>query len=31
MAVLARKQQQESLIKYPGDVNIKAILAMDSG
>lgn len=31
MAVLARKQQQQSLIKYPGDVNIKAILAMDSG
>ena len=31
MAVLARKQQQESLIKYSGDVNIKAILAMDSG
>ena len=31
MAVLARKQQQESLIKYPGDINIKAILAMDSG
>jgi len=31
MAVLARKQQQESFIKYSGDVNIKAILAMDSG
>jgi len=31
MAVLARKQQQESLIKYQGEVNIKTILAMDSG
>jgi ribonuclease HI len=31
MAVLARKQQQESLVKYAGEVNIKAILAMDSG
>jgi len=31
MAVLARKKQQESLIKYPGELNIKAILAMDSG
>ena len=31
MAVLARKQQQESLVKYAGELNIKAILAMDSG
>lgn len=31
MAVLARKEQQESLIKYSGELNIKAILAMDSG
>jgi ribonuclease HI len=31
MAVLARKQQQESLIKYQGELNIKTILAMDSG
>jgi len=31
MAVLARKKQQESLIKYQGEVDIKTILAMDSG
>ncbi|MBL4765744.1 MAG: viroplasmin family protein [Colwellia sp.] len=31
MAVLARKQQQESLIKYQGALDIKTILAMDSG
>jgi ribonuclease HI len=31
MAVLARKQQQESLIKFDGELNIKTILAMDSG
>lgn len=31
MAVLARKQQQESLIKYQGELDIKTILAMDSG
>ena len=31
MAVLARQQQQESLVKYQGELNIKTILAMDSG
>ncbi len=31
MAVLARKQQQESLIKYQKELNISAILAMESG
>ncbi|MBL4823341.1 MAG: viroplasmin family protein [Colwellia sp.] len=31
MAVMARKQQQESLIKYQGELDIKTILAMDSG
>ncbi|PKI16844.1 ribonuclease H family protein [Colwellia sp. 12G3] len=31
MAVLARKQQQESMIRYSEAINIKAILAMDSG
>jgi ribonuclease HI len=31
MAVLARKQQQESMIRYSEVINIKAILAMDSG
>ncbi|PHR84974.1 MAG: ribonuclease HI [Colwellia sp.] len=31
MAVLARKQQQESFIKYSGKLDIKTILAMDSG
>jgi len=31
MAVLARKQQQEALVRYQGDLDIKTILAMDSG
>lgn len=31
MAVLARQQQQESLIKFQGELDIKTILAMDSG
>ncbi len=31
MAVLARKEQQKSLIKFTGELNIKIILAMDSG
>ncbi len=31
MAVLARVQQQESLIKYQGELDVKAILAMESG
>lgn len=31
MAVLARQQKQESLLKYPEKINIKAILAMESG
>jgi ribonuclease HI len=31
MAVLARKQQQKALIKFDGELNIKTILAMDSG
>ena len=31
MAVLARKQQQESMIRYTETINIKAILAMESG
>ena len=31
MAVLARVQQQESLVKYQGELDIKAILAMESG
>ncbi len=31
MAVLARTQQQKSLIKYQGELNIKTILAMASG
>jgi len=31
MAVLARQQQQESIIKYQGKLDIKTILAMDSG
>lgn len=31
MAVLARKEQQEKLTSYSGELNIKAILAMESG
>ena len=31
MAVLARQEQQIQLIKYQGELNIKTILAMDSG
>lgn len=31
MAVLARVQQQESLVKYQGELDIKTILAMASG
>ena len=31
MAVLARKQQQVNMIRYSEAINIKAILAMDSG
>jgi len=31
MAVLARMQQQEALVKYQGELDIKAILAMASG
>ncbi|TMM42671.1 ribonuclease H family protein [Colwellia ponticola] len=31
MAVLARQQQQKSMIRYSEAINIKAILAMDSG
>ena len=31
MAVLARKQQQKALVKFDGELNIKTILAMDSG
>ena len=31
MAVLARKQQQVGLIKYQGELNVKTILAMESG
>lgn len=31
MAVLARKQQQVNMIRYSETINIKAILAMDSG
>jgi len=31
MAVLARKKQQEAMIRYSEAINIKAILAMDSG
>ena len=31
MAVLARVQQQESMIRYTGTIDIKAILAMESG
>lgn len=31
MAVLARKQKQEDLVKYQGELDIKAILAMESG
>jgi len=31
MAVLARKQQQENMIRYTEAINIKTILAMDSG
>lgn len=31
MAVLARKEQQKSLIKFTDELNIKTILAMDSG
>ena len=31
MAVLARVQQQEALIKYQGELDIKTILAMESG
>jgi len=31
MAVLARVQQQETLIKYQGELDIKTILAMESG
>jgi len=31
MAVLARKEKQETLVKYQGELDIKAILAMESG
>ncbi|HCM48782.1 MAG TPA: ribonuclease HI [Colwellia sp.] len=31
MAVLARKKQQENMIRYTEAINIKAILSMDSG
>ena len=31
MAVLARKQQQESMVRYSETININAILAMESG
>ncbi|GAA6173300.1 hypothetical protein NBRC116592_29700 [Colwellia sp. KU-HH00111] len=31
MAVLARKEQQQDLIKYNGELDIKTILAMESG
>tara|TARA_R110001592_G_scaffold6803_3_gene37260 strand:- start:8909 stop:9787 length:879 start_codon:yes stop_codon:yes gene_type:complete len=31
MAVLARVQQQEPLIKYQGELDVKAILALESG
>lgn len=31
MAVMARKQQQQAMIRYSEDINIKALLAMDSG
>lgn len=31
MAVLARMQQQKPLIKYPEEIDIKALLAMESG
>jgi len=31
MAVLARIQQQQALVKYQGDLDIKTILAMESG
>jgi ribonuclease HI len=31
MAVLARKQQQETLIKFQGQLDVKTILAMESG
>jgi ribonuclease HI len=31
MAVLARQEQQEAFVKYQGELNIKTILAMDSG
>lgn len=31
MAVLARKQQQEGLIKYQDELDVKTILAMESG
>lgn len=31
MAVLARQQQQQALVKYQGELDIKTILAMDSG
>lgn len=31
MAVLARTEQQETLIKYQGELDIKTILAMESG
>ena len=31
MAVLARQQQQQALVKYEGDLDVKTILAMASG
>jgi len=31
MAVLARMQQQKSLVKYQGELDIETILAMASG
>jgi len=31
MAVLARKQQQVAMIRYSEAINIKALLAMESG
>jgi len=31
MAVLARLQKQETLVKYQGELDIKTILAMESG
>ena len=31
MAVLARQQQQQALVKYQGELDVKAILAMETG